>query len=211
MRLKPKRNDAKRINKFRNSKITFDEYRSPDKEDLPPYEPHHIDKRPKIHSNYNYHNKQKSSPSELHLYLHPNSYYPKYTYPVKKPTSTQSLNQQSYRHRFLNLNEPGHYNNYKYQDNSLSEYEYHNPPQRLGYFELPQVQNIFPFKRRPKIERQGAFIAATPLTYGAAWFGSMVGLAAIIRQPLSEVLINFNPWSLLNGMFLNTMINMDTH
>lgn len=201
MRQKTKSYNTRRVNKFRNSKIRFDEYRSPEEEELPPYESHPIVKQPKIHSNHHHHNKQKPSPSELHLYLHPHSYYPKYSYPVKTPIATQSLNQQSYRHRFLNLNEPDHYGGYKHHDNSLPGYEYDSTPQRPNYFKLPQIHNIFPFKRRPKIERQGAFIAATPLTYGAAWFGSMVGLAAIVRQPLSEVLTRFNPWSVLNGRF----------
>ena len=57
-----------------------------------------------------------------------------------------------------------------------------------------------PLKRKLATERQGTFLAASPITYGLAWFGSMIGLASIMRQPISEVFTNFDPASLLNGI-----------
>ena len=75
-------------------------------------------------------------------------------------------------------------------------------------YTLPYIRQNFdnrkyvalPFKRKRVTERQGTFLAASPITYGLAWFGSMIGLASIMRQPISEVFTNFDPASLLNGI-----------
>ena len=67
-----------------------------------------------------------------------------------------------------------------------------------------------PFKRKRLTERQGTFLAASPITYGLAWFGSMIGLASIMRQPISEVFTNFDPASLLNGIRYNNLSNFFT-
>ena len=147
--------------------------------------------------------KQRSSPSELHLYLHPNPIYSRDSYPrkyINYPIRSQSLNQNSYRHRFLNLNQQNPYDDYNYPDTSYLDHDYLNLPKRLTSFRIPHINNFLPLKKKPSIERQGAFIAGTPLAYGAAWFGSMLGLAAIVRQPLSEVMTRFSPWSIFNGI-----------
>ena len=85
-------------------------------------------------------------------------------------------------------------------------------------YTLPYIRQNFdnrkyvalPFKRKRLTERQGTFLAASPITYGLAWFGSMIGLASIMRQPISEVFTNFDPASLLNGIYYVTIF-LDKH
>ena len=81
---------------------------------------------------------------------------------------------------------------------SLIESRYILPYTRQNFDNQKYV--TLPFKRKRATERQGTFLAASPITYGLAWFGSMIGLASIMRQPISEVFTNFDPASLLNGI-----------
>lgn len=202
-RLKHKRHNAKSILPFGNSKFISNQHRPPDRKKIPPYKSISIPHPPKIHPKLNSDKKQRSSSSALHLYLHPYPIHSKDTYSKKYmnyPLRSHSSNQNSYRHRFLNLNRPNHYDVYNYPDTSYIDQDYLDLPQRLTSFRIPHIDNFLRLKKQPSIERQGAFIAGTPLAYGAAWFGSMLGLAAIVRQPLSEVMTRFSPWSIFNGI-----------
>ena len=73
-------------------------------------------------------------------------------------------------------------------------------------FQKPQKQKLFSHKRQNKrqspTDRQISSIVATPVSYGLAWFASLFGLATMMREPLSALLVNFNPWTLLNGIYL---------
>ena len=176
-RFKHKRHNAKPILPFVNSKFTLNQHRPPDTEKLPPYKSIPTPKHRNIHSKLDKDKKQRSSNSEIHLYLHPNQYYSKNTYSKKHinyPIRSQSLNQHSYRHRFLNLNQYNPYDEYKYPDTSYIDQDYVNLPQRLTSFRIPHINNFLPLKKQTSIERQGAFIAGTPLAYGAAWFGMYI-------------------------------------
>merc|ERR1712079_124777 len=95
---------------------------------------------------------------------------------------------------------------------SLIESRYILPYTRQNFDNQKYV--TLPFKRKRVIERQGTFLAASPITYGLAWFGSMIGLASIMRQPISEVFTNFDPASLLNGtdpLFVGCTDSVDGH
>ena len=102
----------------------------------------------------------------------------------------------------------------------LNQYDEDSNRQLLtkSRYTLPYMRKNFdnrkyvslPFKRKRPTERQGTFLAASPITYSLAWFGSMIGLASIMRQPISEVFTNFDPASLLNGIRYNNPSNFFT-
>ena len=52
-------------------------------------------------------------------------------------------------------------------------------------------------RRKQAIERQGEFLAATPVGLGIAWFASLLGIAVVARESLSTVLGGVNPWTQL--------------
>ena len=95
-----------------------------------------------------------------------------------------------------------------YNRQSLIESIYTLPYKRQNFDNRKYA--ALPFKRKRLTERQGTFLAASPITYSLAWFGSMIGLASIMRQPISEVFTNFDPASLLNGIRYNNLSNFFT-
>lgn len=201
-RLSQKRYSSRHNDSFQRFKVRNNDHRSPEAEKFPPKRSNNHHKQLKPHSTFNHKEKQRAAHSKLYLHHLPLSNYRKNTYLNKRmihPVRSQSYNQQSYRHRYLNLDQHDPYGDYNHLYTPYFDSGYQVNPPLLTSFKLPHLKNIFEARRKPEIERQGAFIAATPLTYGAAWFGSMVGLAAIVREPLSEVLTRFSPWSVFNG------------
>ena len=202
-RLNQKRYNTRHNDSFQRFKARENEHQSPDNEKFPLNRSNRYYKQPNPHSAFNHKKKLRASQSKLYLHHLPFSNHLENTYLNKKilhPVRSQSSNQQSYRHRYLNLDQNDHYSDYNHLDTPYLYTGYQVDPPLLTSYKLPHIDSIFQARRKPEIERQGAFIAATPLTYGAAWFGSMVGLAAIVRAPLSEVLTRFSPWSVFNGM-----------
>ena len=109
--------------------------------------------------------------------------------------------QQKYHHRQLKLNaldNPGHTNNdnYKIKNNGRFHKQFN------GWFRAPRKQIFFSRKRKLPTERQAevaGLFAANSAGAGLAWFASLVGLAAMTREPLSTVFSGVNPWSQIFG------------
>ena len=202
-RLNQNRYNSRHYDPLQRFMVRHNERQSPENEKFLRNRSNRYHKRPNPHPTFNHKKKQRASQSKIHSHFLPFSKHRKNTYLNKKilyPVRSQSLNQQSYRHRYLNLDQNDHYSDYNHLDTPYLYTGYQVNPSLLTSFKLPHIDDFLQARKKPEIERQGAFIAATPLTYGAAWFGSMVGLAAIVRAPLSEVLTRFSPWSVFNGM-----------
>ena len=115
--------------------------------------------------------------------------------------------QQKYHHRQLKLNAydtsgQTSNDNYKPENNG----RFHRPFNR--WFRAPRKQTIFSRKRKLPTERQAevtGLFAANSAGAGLAWFASLVGLAALTREPLSTVFSGVNPWGQIsNSMYQKT-------
>ena len=117
-----------------------------------------------------------------------------------KPSRKQ-LTRNRLKYNDMKRQPTGKMQNYHDEDSksqSLVESRFILPYTRQNFDNQKYV--TLPFIRKRPTERQGTFLAASPITYGLAWFGSMIGLASMMRQPISEVFTNFDPASLLNGI-----------
>ena len=110
--------------------------------------------------------------------------------------------QHHYHHRKLKLNEydnseeNGFSNNHEVQNNVIFRQKF------KGKKQSPRKQLSLSHKRPLPIDRQASIFVATPAGIGMAWFASLFGLAAMVREPLSTVLGGVYPWShLLNSKY----------
>ena len=110
-------------------------------------------------------------------------------------------NPQTYRHRHLKLDEESNKGK-----NFQEGYNFY-APKRHRYFARGPIrkkkQNILTKGRQFPIERQAGavgLLAGNPAGAGLAWFASLVGLAAMAREPLTTVLNGVTSWEqLFNG------------
>ena len=111
--------------------------------------------------------------------------------------------QQQYHHRHLYIDD---------HESPLEniEYDTYNDQNAIGYsnhFSFrprhPRRPDFIPRGRQLPTERQASLaglFATNPAGAGLAWFASLVGLAAMAREPLSTVLEGVSPWDrILNG------------
>ena len=106
-------------------------------------------------------------------------------------------NRQQFRHRHLQLEEADDtmargYGNYR-EPNTARFHRYYNVPYRPSWKE-----SYFSGRRLVPQERQagvaGLFVGNSAGA-GLAWFASLVGLAAVAREPLKTVLGGVSPWN----------------
>ena len=68
---------------------------------------------------------------------------------------------------------------------------------------IPRHQSFISGRRQFPVERQAGIFATTSTGFGLAWFASLLGLAAMVREPLSTVFGGINIGTqLLNSKYL---------
>ena len=108
----------------------------------------------------------------------------------------QRYNQQNYNHRHLELNrikapEENIRGSYPDQYTAGIDHDFD------FYLRNQRRPGIVSGKRQIANERQAGLaglFAGNPAGAGVAWFASLIGLAAIAREPLSTVLDGVSPW-----------------
>ena len=123
----------------------------------------------------------------------------------------QQEEEQQYHHRQLKVNSydtSGQTSNGNYKMKNHGRFH----RQFNGWFRAPRKQIFFSRKRKLPTARQaevGGIFAANSAGAGLAWFASLVGLAAMTREPLSTVLSGVNPWSrIFNSMYRKKLMKL---
>ena len=82
-----------------------------------------------------------------------------------------------------------------------------------GQFQSSVHQNPVSGRRQSPNERQTELLIASPAGLGLAWFASLIGIAAMVRGPVSTVLGGINPWTqIINGTtYLISVASNVTH
>lgn len=120
-----------------------------------------------------------------------------------------SQNHQTYRHRHLKVDEENNkVKNFQEGYNFFASNRYRHFPRGP---KRKKKQNILTQGRQFPIERQAGavgLLAGNPAGAGLAWFASLVGLAAMAREPLATVLNGVTSWEqLFNGEFSSILFN----
>ena len=104
-------------------------------------------------------------------------------------------NRNSYHHRHLKLNDDIPF------INNVQKPTRHDAPRFVRPFSIRHKRpKHFSNGRQLPIERQAGFaglLAGNPAGAGLAWFASLVGLAAMAREPLTTVLNGVTSWNQL--------------
>ena len=111
---------------------------------------------------------------------------------------------KTYHHRHLKLNDD--YNLFQNDQEGYSHYTHIAHRQLPKGFVRQKKQNLPTNGRQLPTERQAGvagLLAGNPAGAGLAWFASLVGLAAMAREPLATVLNGVTSWEqLFNSKYL---------